>query len=141
MVQLSEILGFALKRPASFKRLLISGFHSHNPFKAVNHLKTSSDTSQETAERMGSSFSTRLSMHDSVTMSLFLTCASLVGLMVWILSMLPPLSSVEKDGKLFIWRPTTVAHFQRDKELLVRYRKAYAWELFVGMTTLNIMCV
>jgi len=58
---------------------------------------------------------------------------------MWILSRLPPLSSVETVAEKFVWRPTTAAQFKRDKELLVRYRQAYAWELFVGMTTLNIM--
>ncbi len=60
---------------------------------------------------------------------------------MWILSKLPPLSSVETVAEKFVWRPTTAAQFKRDKELLVRYRQAYAWELFVGMTTLNIMSV
>jgi hypothetical protein len=80
-------------------------------------------------------------MHDPITFSLFLACISLVGGMLWILSRLPPLSSVETIAEKFVWRPTTAAHFKRDKELLVRYRQAYAWELFVGMTTLNIMLV
>jgi hypothetical protein len=104
-------------------------------------LSTAAISHYPNSTHIGSHFKPRLSMHDPITFSLFLACISLVGGMFWILSRLPPLSSVETIAEKFVWRPTTAAQFKRDKELLVRYRQAYAWELFVGMTTLNIMSV
>ena len=51
------------------------------------------------------------------------------------------MSSIERENEKFVWRPSTAAHFQRDKELLLRYREVHAWRLFVGMSLLYIMYV
>ena len=64
---------------------------------------------------------------------IFLSC------MVLTIRCLPSMSTVERENEKFVWRPSTAAHFQKDKELLLRYREAHAWRLFVGMSLLYIM--
>ena len=133
-----------MKKPASFLRIKPSGLFVRKEVNLMHNMDPVHNATLQASNlnKLGGHFphfDTRLSMHDPVTIALFFVCFSLVGLMVWILSKLPPLSSVETVAERFTWRPTTAAHFKRDKEILVKYRRAYAWELFVGMTTLNIM--
>jgi hypothetical protein len=147
MVRLVEIVGVALNKPISFIKTIPSGFSAQKHVKYTHHSDPMQNTTSNTPSfhmhgtPHATHFDTRLSMHDPVTMALFLVCFSLVGFMFWILTKLPRLSSVETVTERFIWRPTTAAHFKRDRDLLVKYRRAYAWELFVGMTTINIMLV
>ena len=73
--------------------------------------------------------------------ALAVLCLVIVFLSCMILTVrsLPSMSSIERENEKFIWRPSTAAHFQRDKELLLRYREVHAWRLFVGMSLLYIV--
>jgi hypothetical protein len=53
--------------------------------------------------------------------------------------LLPPLSTVEKNGEKFVWKPYTAAHFKLDSKLMRAYRSMHRWRLMLGMTALYIM--
>ena len=76
---------------------------------------------------------------DSSAIDVFCLVILFLGCMVFTIKSLPAMSSIEKENEKFVWRPSTAAHFQRDKELLLRYREVHAWRLFVGMSFLYIM--
>jgi hypothetical protein len=72
-------------------------------------------------------------------LTVFCVVIIFLGCMVLTIRCLPSMSTVERENEKFVWRPSTAAHFQKDKELLLRYREAHAWRLFVGMSLLYIM--
>ncbi len=72
-------------------------------------------------------------------LTVFCVVMIFLGSMALTIYCLPPMSTVEKENEKFIWRPTSVTHFRRDKDILLRYREAHAWRLFVGMCILYIM--
>jgi hypothetical protein len=80
------------------------------------------------------------SKNEPGAVAVFCVVLLFVGSMVITIRFLPSMASIEKEHEKFIWKPTTAAHFQRDKELLLRYREAHAWRLFVFMSILYIMC-
>jgi hypothetical protein len=53
--------------------------------------------------------------------------------------LLPPLSTVEKNGEKFVWRPHTAAHFKLDSKLMRAYRSMHKWRLMLGMSVIYIM--
>jgi hypothetical protein len=60
-----------------------------------------------------------------------------VGILLAIFYMLPPLVSVD-EGDKFLWRPRSASDFELDKRVLVRYRNEHAWQLVVGMAVMYI---
>mmetsp|Transcript_27198 Transcript_27198/g.71660 ORF Transcript_27198/g.71660 Transcript_27198/m.71660 type:complete len:308 (+) Transcript_27198:242-1165(+) len=76
---------------------------------------------------------------DPATFTILCIVVLVICSMFLVIRSLPSISTVEKENEKFVWRPTTAAHFNRDKQLLLKYREAHTWRLFLGMSLLYIM--
>jgi len=44
-----------------------------------------------------------------------------------------------EGGAEFIWRPTSRAHFEKDTQLMIRYRDFHSWRLLVAMAAVYLL--